>query len=474
MREATAARWFFAGVVAFALLGTLSTIVFAFELTQLVVNFEEANVWVAIGAAAVKAATLIGQEWFSAMAATRVKAQLRSRLLGQIGGANRTWTSKQNSAELQLLLTTGLDSLDAYFAKFLPQIVYTALAVPIYVLAIFTQDALSAFTVLVTMPLIPLFMIFIGWATAKVQQRQLVSLTALSTHFADALRGITTLKVFGRAEAQVDTMRLNSEQHRKRSMKVLSVSFLSGFALELVASLAVALVAVSIGLRLIDGSITLAAGLLVLILAPDAYLPLRMIGANFHASSDGVAAIQRTFALIDSQADAAEQAEPMKIEPIAGKLLVLTGPSGSGKSTALKALVNRKSAWMPQGASLLDGTVRSNIVGPGSFDEKVLQRAAHLAALDDLDFDLEVGASFSTISGGQVQRVALARALYRALASDCSIILLDEPTSAIDAQRVKQVVSSLSELAAEGFAVIAISHQNFLIEASDKVIEVTR
>ena len=474
MREATAARWFFAGVVAFALLGTLSTIVFAFELTQLVVNFEEANVWVAIGAAAVKAATLIGQEWFSAMAATRVKAQLRSRLLGQIGGANRTWTSKQNSAELQLLLTTGLDSLDAYFAKFLPQIVYTALAVPIYVLAIFTQDALSAFTVLLTMPLIPLFMVFIGWATAKVQNRQLASLTALSTHFADALRGITTLKVFGRAEAQVDTMRLNSEQHRKRSMKVLSVSFLSGFALELVASLAVALVAVSIGLRLIDGSITLAAGLLVLILAPDAYLPLRMIGANFHASSDGVAAIQRTFGLIDSQVDAAEQVEPMKIEPIAGKLLVLTGPSGSGKSTALKALVNRKSAWMPQGASLLDGTVRSNIVGPGSFDEKVLQRAAHLAALDDLDFDLEVGASFSTISGGQVQRVALARALYRALASDCSIILLDEPTSAIDAQRVKQVVSSLSELAAEGFAVIAISHQNFLIEASDKVIEVTR
>lgn len=474
MREATAARWFFAGVVAFALLGTLSTIAFAFELTQLVVNPANANVWLAISAAAVKAATMVGQEWLSSIAATRVKAQLRSKLLGQIGEANRTWISRQNTSELQLLLTTGLDSLDAYFAKFLPQIVYTALAVPIYFLAIFTQDALSAFTVLLTMPLIPLFMIFIGWATAKVQNRQLASLTALSTHFADALRGITTLKVFGRAEAQVEIMRSNSEQHRKRTMKVLSVSFLSGFALELVASLAVALVAVSIGLRLIDGTITLAAGLLVLVLAPDAYLPLRMIGANFHASSDGVAAIQRTFALIDSQADAAEQAEPMKIEPLAGRLIVLTGPSGSGKSTALKALINQNSAWMPQGASLLDGTVRSNIVGPGSFDEKSLQRAAHLAALDDLDFDLEVGASFSTISGGQVQRVALARALYRALATDCSIILLDEPTSAIDAKRAKLVVSSLSQLAAEGFAVIAISHQSFLIEASDKVIEVTR
>ncbi|MBP6043102.1 MAG: ATP-binding cassette domain-containing protein [Rhodoluna sp.] len=474
MREATAARWFFAGVVAFALLGTLSTIAFAFELTQLVVNPANANVWLAISAAAVKAATMVDQEWLSSIAATRVKAQLRSKLLGQIGEANRTWISRQNTSELQLLLTTGLDSLDAYFAKFLPQIVYTALAVPIYVLAIFTQDALSAFTVLLTMPLIPLFMIFIGWATAKVQNRQLASLTALSTHFADALRGITTLKVFGRAEAQVEIMRSNSEQHRKRTMKVLSVSFLSGFALELVASLAVALVAVSIGLRLIDGTITLAAGLLVLVLAPDAYLPLRMIGANFHASSDGVAAIQRTFALIDSQADAAEQAEPMNIEPLAGRLIVLTGPSGSGKSTALKALINQNSAWMPQGASLLDGTVRSNIVGPGSFDEKSLQRAAHLAALDDLDFDLEVGASFSTISGGQVQRVALARALYRALATDCSIILLDEPTSAIDAKRAKLVVSSLSQLAAEGFAVIAISHQSFLIEASDKVIEVTR
>ena len=474
MREAKAARWFFAGVVVFALLGTLSTIGFAFELTQLVVNSPDANGWLALGAAAVKAASMIGQEWFSAIAANRVKSQLRSRLLGQITEANSTWISRQNTSELQLLLTTGLDSLDAYFAKFLPQIVYTALAMPIYVLAIYSQDALSAFTILITMPLIPLFMVFIGWATAKVQARQLASLTALSAHFADAIRGITTLRVFGRAEAQVEIMRANSEQHRKRTMKVLSVSFLSGFALELIASLSVALVAVSIGLRLIDGNITLAAGLLVLVLAPDAYLPLRMIGANFHASADGVAAIQRTFVLIDSLAETNSLRKAQKVQPIPGQLLVLSGPSGSGKTTALKALINQKVAWMPQGSVLLEGTVRSNIVGPGSYDQDLLERATRLAVLDDLDFELEVGASFANISGGQLQRVALARAFYRALATECSTILLDEPTSAIDSTRAGRVTNALAELAGEGFAVVVVSHQSNLIEAADKVIELAK
>jgi ATP-binding cassette subfamily C protein CydD len=473
LREAKAARWFFAGVVAFALLGTIGTITFALQLTLLVVSPERANLALAFGAAALKALTIIGQEWFSSVAATRVKAQLREKLLQKVIAADRDWLAEQSSSELNLLLTSGLDSLDAYFAKFLPQIVYTALAAPIYVWVIFSQDALSGITILVTMPLIPLFMTFIGWATSKVQTRQLDSLTSLSQHFVDALRGLTTLRVFGRAEAQVSLMLENSEKHRKRTMQVLSISFLSGFALELIASLAVALVAVSIGLRLIDGSISLAAGLLVLVLAPDAYLPLRTIGANFHASTDGVTAIQRVFKLINSK-PVGRAIKPLRIKPKAGKLLVVTGASGAGKSTALRELVNSSAAWMAQGEVLFDGSILSNIVGPGAFDKKAFDRSVELAAIDDFDFETRVSQNFSSLSGGQAQRVALARAFYRLLTAGCKMLLLDEPISSLDSKRAKQVCQSLKLFAAQGVAVVAVSHQRALISIADEIIEVAR
>lgn len=473
MREAKAARWFFAGVVAFALVGTASTIVFAIELTKLVVQPELANPWLAIGSTALKAMTIIGQEWFSSIAATRVKSQLRVGLLERINFAGSSWRNEQSNSELNLLLNAGLDSLDAYFAKFLPQIVYTVLAAPIYVFVIFSQDTLSGITVLATMPLIPLFMIFIGWATQQVQSRQLNALTALSNHFADAVRGLTTLKVFGRAKSQSRIMLENSEQHRQRTMKVLSLSFLSGFALELIASLAVALVAVSIGLRLIDGSITLAAGLLVLILAPDAYLPLRMIGANFHASADGVAAIERTFALLDAPVNGA-RVSAAKLKAKKGRVTIVTGPSGAGKTTALMQLIDDNAAWMPQGSVLFDGTVLTNIVGVKELDDLALERAVKLSALDDVSLDQLVSGDFAVLSGGQAQRVCLARAFYRAITNDCKVILLDEPTSALDSKRAKVLNNSLRELAAEGYAIVAVSHQKSLIAIADDVVEVAR
>ena len=460
-------------MVAFALLGAISTITFAFVLSDLIVSHHSDFLALGVAAAAVKALTLLGQEWFSAIAATRVKSQLRGKLISQMRANGSYWMNSQNKSELNLLLTTGLDSLDAYFAKFLPQIVYTALAAPIYVWVIFSQDALSGITVVATMPLIPLFMTFIGWATAKVQSRQLASLTALSSHFVDAIRGLTTLRVFGRANAQVDIMRANSEQHRKRTMRVLSVSFLSGFALELIASLAVALVAVSIGLRLIDGTITFAAGLLVLILAPDAYLPLRMIGANFHASADGVAAIERTFALLDQKTEVSS-IRPIKIKPKAGKVIVVTGPSGVGKTTALRALVGPKSAYMAQGSGLIAGTVQNNIVGDKPTDARVLERALQLAALDDVELSTAVGPDFSSLSGGQMQRVAIARTFYRLLTAGCTTLLVDEPIASLDPSRGKRISKSLVLLAAEGFAVVVVSHQSSLIKVASEVLEVHR
>ncbi|MDE2387302.1 MAG: ATP-binding cassette domain-containing protein, partial [Actinomycetales bacterium] len=425
------------------------------------------------------------QEVWAARAASAARGELRGKYLAAIlklDAAGRT--AEDSTAARHTLANRGLDALDAYFAKYLPQLVFTALVTPIFVLFIWNTDWLSGLILVATMPLIPLFMVMIGWATRNVQQRQLDSLTRLSQHFLEVLRGLITLKIFRREWAQVETMATVGEEYRKRTMKVLSVSFLSGFALELAASLSVALMAVSIGFRLMDGSLALTAGLFVLLLAPEAYLPLRMVGANFHAAAEGV---QASVAVLDA-IDAAAKVGDARVEsvgavelPLTGKLTVLVGPSGAGKSTQLnrwRSTVGQDQvAWLPQQNSLFSTTVLANIVGPVeaaavSFDAAKLERAVKLAALDDLSLDVEVGESGSAISGGQRQRIALARAIYRALAHGSAYLLLDEPISAIDAARAGRVVAGLRELASEGFAVCAVSHQDALAEAADIVIEV--
>ena len=224
---------------------------------------------------------------------------------------------------------------------------------------------------------------------------------------------------------------------------------------------------------MIDGTITFAAGLLVLILAPDAYLPLRMIGANFHASADGVAAIERTFALLDQKAEVSS-IRPIKIKPKAGKVIVVTGPSGVGKTTALRALVGPKSAYMAQGSGLIAGTVQNNIVGDKPTDARVLERALQLAALDDVELSTAVGPDFSSLSGGQMQRLALARTFYRLLTAGCTTLLVDEPIASLDPSRGKRISKSLVLLAAEGFAVVVVSHQSSLIKVASEVLEVHR
>ena len=471
MRFAGAARWFIAGVVALALLGTAATLLFSFELSAFIARAPFANLWLAVLGSLIKAGTLFGQEWLASHAAARVKEQLRTSLLQRVFKANRAWHEQQSTSALTALLTTGLDSLDAYFSKFLPQVVYTALAIPIYLLVTFNQDALSGVVMLSTMPLIPLFMIVIGWATQRVQQRQLDAMLSLSTYFGEIIRGLLTLRVFNRSKQAADNLVVMSKSHRKQTMKVLSVSFLSGFALELIASLSVALIAVSIGLRLLNGQIDYRAGLFVLLLAPDAYLPLRMIGANFHASTDGVAAIAKSLDLLEGTF---EQPLAAELGVKSGKLNVVTGESGVGKSTALEALDRGGSAWMPQTATLLPGTVRQNIAGFHGVDASLLRRATALASLEDVSLDLELSELNQALSGGQAQRVALARAIYRALASGAQTLLLDEPLSAQDSATARRIVKNLKLLCREGITVVAVSHQDALTKVADNRIELRR
>ena len=197
-------------------------------------------------------------------------------------------------------LGPGLDALDEYFGRYLPQLVLTAVATPMCIVAAWIADPLSGLVLVIVLPLIPIFMALIGMATAAVQRRQWDSLAALSRGFLEVVGGLSTLAVFGRAERQTARIRAVTDDYRAGTMKVLRITFLSGFTLEFAASLSVALVAVSIGLRLVAGDMTLAPGLFVLVLAPEVFLPLRNVGAAFHASAAGVTASADAFDLLDA------------------------------------------------------------------------------------------------------------------------------------------------------------------------------
>ncbi len=207
------------------------------------------------------------------------------------------------------LATRGVDALDDYFARYLPQL-GLAVVVPVAVLArIVTEDWVSAAIIVVTLPLIPLFMILIGWATQSRMDRQWQLLSRLSGHFLDVVAGLPTLKVFGRAKAQAESIRTITTQYRRATLRTLRIAFLSSFALELLATLSVALVAVTIGMRLVHGDLDLYTGLVVLILAPEAYLPIRQVGAQYHAAAEGLSAAEEIFAVLETEPRAAGTGE---------------------------------------------------------------------------------------------------------------------------------------------------------------------
>lgn len=401
------------------------------------------------------------QEFLAQKSVSRLKVGLRERFLS----ANHD--KHASSGKLATLASQSMDALEPYFGKFLPQLVFTAIITPVFVIVVWVLDTPSGIALIATMPLIPLFMIMIGLFTKDVQERQLDALQRLSGHFLEIVSGLTTLKLFRRTQKQIETLKKVSEDFRKRTMRVLSVSFLSGFALELAASLSVALIAVSIGLRLVDGNLDLFTGLFVLLLAPEAYLPLRQVGAQFHNSTEGVAASQAIFDEIDKPTQP-ELTPNISFEP---GLNVVVGPSGIGKSTWLKSLLSETSSWQPQAPMLGSGSVLSNIVGQEDIDKKALGRATELAGLDDIELDYSLGSDSQGISGGQAQRVALARAIYRLLSKDKSMLLLDEPASAQNEQRQQRIIENLKSLTAEGVTVVAISHQKLFIEAADSVID---
>ncbi len=462
-------------VVALALLASLATVVIAWALSSFVVGvftegktFDEVSGYLltVLCGAALRAAIHFTQEFAGFYAAGKVKSQLRHQALGVIERDGSALVKKYGSAELSQLLGPSLDSLDIYFSKYLPQLVFTVLVTPGLAALIWFMDPASGLTVLLTLPLIPLFMVMIGLATRDLQSSQLDALERLNGHFLEIVKGVVTLKVFGRTALQQRILAQVSDQYRQRTMRVLRLSFLSGFALELAASLSVALIAVSIGLRLVGGEMPLFIGLFVLIIAPEVYLPLRNVGAQFHAASQGVAVSSRILDLIDDAETLPKVNFELRVNP---GLTVITGRSGTGKSLALRELISVDATWMPQQTVLIPGTIWSNVIGPAEPDVSAARRALVRAQLLDMPSDFQV-MELDGLSGGQRQRVGLARAFYHLEKTSSSLLLLDEPTSQLDPEVERRVIEQLRTLVHNGVKIVVATHSRQLIEAADTVV----
>jgi thiol reductant ABC exporter CydD subunit len=484
---------------------------------------------VLLGVVLGRTAVAWGRELLAHRASARAKAQLRAALLEHLGRLGPKHLRDQRTGELAVLATRSIDALDGYFSLYLPQ-VFLAVIVPAAVLVVVaSQDWISALIIAGTLPLIPVFMALVGAATRDRMTLQIRTLQQLSGHFLDVVGGLGTLKVFGRAKAQIQTIGEVTDRYRQATISTLRVTFMSSLILELVATMSVALVAVEIGLRLMGGHLGLRTALLVLVLAPEAYLPLRLLGANYHASAEGMSAARQVFEVLETPLPArGHRIEapnpaltgltvknlrvqyPGRGEPaIDGLSLVLepqeivavTGPSGCGKSTLLSVLLGFVSpqggsvrvggvdlaeldpeawraqvSWMPQRPHLFATSIAENIaLGRPTATVTEIWDAVEAAGLREVvdgqpdGLDTVLGDRGAGLSVGERQRVALARAFIR----DAPLLLLDEPTANLDGATEYAVLTALQRLM-RGRSVILVAHRPALVELADRVIELNR
>ena len=430
------------------------------------------------------------------------------------------------AGEVAASAVQGVEGLEAYFARYLPQIVLASV-VPLAVIAwVATLDLASAGVMLLTLPLVPVFMWLIGRYTEERTRERWQALRLLSGHFLDVVRGLPTLQAFNRSRAQARVLAEVGERYRRTTMGTLRVGFLSGSVLELAATLGVALVAVTVGVRLAGGSLGLQAGLTVLVLAPELYLPLRQLAAQFHASADGLAVAERMLALLEAPPAVAAggrlvppnpREAPVRFEAVSfayssrpglvldefdlqlqpGETVALVGPSGAGKTTVASLLLRfaepssgrvtvggidladcraelwrRLIAWVPQRPTLFRGTVLENIrLGDEGASDRAVRDAAMLAGADRFiqslpsGYETLVGDGGRALSAGERRRIALARAFVR----NAPLVILDEPTADLD-RRSADVVAEAVERLRAGRTVLLIAHRPELVEHADRVV----
>jgi ATP-binding cassette, subfamily C, bacterial CydCD len=457
-------------------------------------------------------------EWSAARALTGTRRTLTTTVLDHVVRLDEAGSAAAPPSRTVALVTSGVDALEPWVRSYLPAL---CLAVVLPLAAgfrILLADPVSALILLVAIPLIPVFMVLIGKMTADRTSRQWAGLQRLAGHFHGVLVGLPTLRLFGRADAQVGRVRDVAEQYRSAVMRTLRVAFLSALALELLATLSVALVAVSIGVRLAAGGVGLGTALVVLLLAPECSLPLRRVGAAYHASATGQDAADEVEALLDLPTapdgsatsvaagplvvsgvgvvdpERGRRAGPVDLTVRAGELVALVGPSGSGKTTLLDAVSGRipvEDASMSIGATMLDdlawstrtasvavvtqlpaalgADVRASVAlgAPGAPAARVDQ------VLDHLDLRRLEHRRPTELSGGELRRVAVARAALRAERPEVRLLLADEPTAQLDRERADAVIGELRSVAASGVAVVVATHDPRLRAAADRVVELT-
>lgn len=493
------------------------------------------DVWPYIaGIAAVftcRALIVAAREAVSTRAAAAAVSELRGRVVEASITLGPRWRATKG-AETTTLLTTGLEDLRPYFVSFLPQLVLVCTVTPAALGVILLLDFWSAFIALLVIPLIPIFMILIGRFTQAASEDKLASMKRLTAQLLDLMSGLPTLRGLGREKAPRTHLHALGAANTKATMATLRVAFLSGGVLEFLTTLSVALVAVEVGMRLVFGNISLFHGLAVIMLAPEVFEPLRQVGAQFHASANGVTASKAAFDIIEEaeavaspgtdecpdmartdivldglgvRARGAWAPAPTSGVIAPGIVTALCGPSGAGKSTIIACLLadmtpdagrvllrpsasspesgasvlsdidpaawRRQISWVPQSPTLVPGTILDNM-GDLPFDD--LKDAAAATGFDEVlasapdGWNTVIGSGGVGLSVGQRQRLALTRAL----AAHSQVVILDEPTAHLDAVSEETVVRAINAMRDAGRTVIVIAHRAAMMEAADAVIDV--
>ena len=514
-------------VVALGAIGVvqgLATIGLAFALTNLVVAVVEGRevvtpgAWL-VGLFTVRALLAVANELVGSWAGLRVSTVLRERLIA--AWMERDADSRPEAGRAQALAAQGMTSIEPYVARYLPALVSGAFLPLLAIGTLLLVDWPSALIVALTVPLLPVFAALIGHTTEQSTQRRWQSLSALSGHFLDVMRGLPTLSSYGRGEAQVETIATVSRRHRLATMQTLRLAFMSAAALELLATISVALVAVTVGIRLANGAMPLDTAMLAILLAPEAYWPIRRVGAEFHAAADGAVALDdvinelvpatvtpyrpNTADRAFSPVEDAETRDPrcsvvlegvtyaypgaatdvlsaLHLELSIG-LTVVTGPSGAGKSTLLELLAGLRrpaagtvsaprSHLVTQRPFLAPGTVRDNLIlGNCSTDDELWDMLREvglegMVAGFEQGLDTRLGDDGFGLSAGQRARLTLARAAL----SNAPMVLLDEPTAHLDEESAALAHHMIQRLAALR-TVVAVTHRPELLSLADKHVQ---